>query len=42
MGASGCQDNESPAKDRIVYQFAMQLVDDAENDLDIDRFDDGV
>ena len=33
---------ESPAKDRIVYQMAMQLIEDAENDLDVDRFDDGV
>ena len=33
---------ESPAKDRIVYQMAMQLIEDAQNDLDIDRFDDGV
>ena len=33
---------ESPAKDRIVYQMAMQLIEDAKNDLDIDRFDDGV
>ena len=33
---------ESPAKDRIVYQMAMQLIEDAQNDLDIDRIDDGV
>ncbi len=33
---------ESPAKDKIVYQMAMQLIEDAQNDLDIDRFDDGV
>ena len=33
---------ESPAKDRIVYQMAMQLIEDAKNDLDMDKFDDGV
>ena len=33
---------ESPAKDRIVYQMAMQFIEDAKNDLDMDKFDDGV
>ena len=33
---------ESPAKDKLIHQFATQLIEDAENDLDIDRFDDGV
>ena len=33
---------ERPEKYRRVYQMAMQLIEDAENDLDVDRFDDGV
>ena len=34
--------NEGPPKDKLVHQFAMQLIQDAETDLDINRFDDGV
>ena len=33
---------EGPTKNKLVHQFAMQLIEDAQADLDIDRFDDGV
>ena len=34
--------NESRSKEKLIYKFAMQLIEDAQGDIDIDRFDDGV
>ena len=34
--------NEGVSKEKLIHQFAMQLIEDAQADLDIDRFDDGV
>ena len=34
--------NEGVAKEKLIHQFAMQLIEDVQADLDIDRFDDGV
>ena len=34
--------NEGPPKEKLIYKFAMQLIEDAQGDIDIDRFDDGV
>ena len=34
--------NEGASKEKLIHQFAMQLIEDAQADLDIDRFDDGV
>ena len=34
--------NEGVSKEKLIYKFAMQLIEDAQSDIDIDRFDDGV
>ena len=34
--------NEGTSKEKLIYKFAMQLIEDAQGDIDIDRFDDGV
>ena len=34
--------NEGPPKEKLIYKFALQLIEDAQGDIDIDRFDDGV